>query len=139
MSWSKHTHQTSRGGIKRTYSVPYLWKRAVGLPVVEMDPEEIPEFEFLMDCDAAAIWGKRPNAGRVFEFKMEDFRHHAKRVMEADLEYPVILNPEGGMMDGVHRLMKAFLEGKKVKVVRFVEWPKPDLSNDYGTHCPLSE
>ena len=129
-AWKNHIHQTNRGGVVRTYSMPYLWEKAKNLPVSEMEPTDVPEFEFLMDCDAAAIWGKRPDVGRAFEFKMSDFRHHAKRVMEADLEYPVILNPEGGMMDGIHRLMKALILGEKVKVVQFDEWPEPNLNHN---------
>lgn len=132
--WNQHTHQTNRGGVVRTYTMPYLWEKSKDLPVVEMNPEDIPEFEFLMQCDAADIWARKTKLGKIRQFHMEDFHHHAWRVHMADLSYPIILNPEGGMMDGVHRLMKARLEGVKVRVVRFDEWPEPNLTWD---HKPL--
>ncbi|MET0646165.1 MAG: chromosome partitioning protein ParB [Pyrinomonadaceae bacterium] len=52
---------------------------------------------------------------------------HAKRIYEADLEYPVILSPEGEVMDGMHRIAKAWLLGMaKVLAVQFTVLPPPD-------------
>ena len=51
---------------------------------------------------------------------------HMKSVNDADLKYPIILDEDGEVMDGRHRLMKALLEGKKtIKAVRFEENPVP--------------
>jgi len=57
---------------------------------------------------------------------------HAQRIVEADLAYPLILSAEGVIMDGRHRLMKAWmLRRETVAVVRFPVNPPPDqrLSN----------
>lgn len=52
---------------------------------------------------------------------------HARRIMEADLEYPVILSPDGLVMDGMHRLAKAWILGKtEILAVRFPAWPPAD-------------
>ncbi|MDH3530314.1 MAG: hypothetical protein OEQ28_12180, partial [Acidobacteriota bacterium] len=52
---------------------------------------------------------------------------HTTRIMNADLEIPVILNDDGSLMDGGHRLCRALLEGRKyIKAVQFQEMPKPD-------------
>ena len=52
---------------------------------------------------------------------------HAKRIYEADLEYPVILSPEGEVMDGMHRIAKAWLLGMAdVLAVQFTVLPPPD-------------
>lgn len=52
---------------------------------------------------------------------------HAKRIYEADLAYPVILSPEGQVMDGMHRIAKAWLLGMAdVLAVQFTMLPPPD-------------
>lgn len=51
---------------------------------------------------------------------------HMKAVNDADLKYPIILDEDGDLMDGRHRLMKALLtEAKTIKVVRFEKNPPP--------------
>lgn len=51
---------------------------------------------------------------------------HIKAVNAADLETPIILDEDGELMDGRHRLMKAMLLGKEtIKAVRFDENPYP--------------
>lgn len=51
---------------------------------------------------------------------------HMKAVDDADLTMPIILDEDGELMDGRHRLMKAMLTGAKtIKVVRFDENPSP--------------
>ena len=51
---------------------------------------------------------------------------HMKAVNDADLKRPIILDEDGELMDGRHRLMKAMLLGKKtIKAVRFDENPSP--------------
>lgn len=55
------------------------------------------------------------------------FLFQAKRVLDADLEYPIIQAPDGWIMDGLHRVAKAILEGKTtIKAVRLPALPKPD-------------
>lgn len=52
---------------------------------------------------------------------------HMKAVNDADLEKPIILDEDGELMDGRHRLMKAMLTGAEtIKAVRFDENPSPD-------------
>ena len=52
---------------------------------------------------------------------------HARRIQDADLSHPVILSAGGGLMDGGHRIAKAYLLGETtVKARRFVTDPEPD-------------
>jgi hypothetical protein len=37
--------------------------------------------------------------------------HHARDIYAADLSYPIILSPTGEVVDGWHRICKAFLQG----------------------------
>lgn len=51
---------------------------------------------------------------------------HFKAVNNADLAKPIILDEDGELMDGRHRLMKAMLLGAEtIKAVRFDENPSP--------------
>jgi hypothetical protein len=51
---------------------------------------------------------------------------HIKAVENADLKCPIILDEDGEIMDGRHRIMKALWKGKKtIKAVRFDVNPSP--------------
>lgn len=91
-----------------------LWAASAGLAVVELPIAEISEFD--EDC-----WfdGQAPTCREVAE--------HARRINEADLSHPVILASDGHLMDGGHRIAKAWLDGRQVvDAVRFVLDPEPD-------------
>jgi hypothetical protein len=52
---------------------------------------------------------------------------HARLMLDCDLAFPVILSSDGGVMDGMHRICKALLEGRSdVEAVRFKVDPEPD-------------
>lgn len=52
------------------------------------------------------------------------FVEHIKLVNDADLSYPILLNQDGAIIDGMHRLAKAILTGKKtIKARRFIKDP----------------
>jgi len=52
---------------------------------------------------------------------------HLRFVQEADLSYPIILAANGRVMDGMHRIARAILEGHStIKAVQFVTDPDPD-------------
>lgn len=52
---------------------------------------------------------------------------HARLMLDCDLAYPVILSSDGRVMDGMHRICKALLEGRdEIEVVRFLQDPEPD-------------
>jgi hypothetical protein len=52
---------------------------------------------------------------------------HIALIEAADLACPIILDAEGGLMDGMHRVCKAILRGDThIQVVQFPETPRPD-------------
>ena len=56
---------------------------------------------------------------------------HMKAVNAADLSVPIILDEDGEIMDGRHRLMKAMLTGAEtIMAVRFDENPSPCQHKD---------
>ena len=64
--------------------------------------------------------------------KTMDFVEYVRKVNKADLSCPIILDEEGYVMDGRHRICKALLLNKKtIKAVRFDETPVHDYTRDY--------
>ena len=52
---------------------------------------------------------------------------HLRLIDEADLSYAIVLDPDGRVMDGMHRVAKALCEGRAtVKGKRLATWPAPD-------------
>lgn len=52
---------------------------------------------------------------------------HLELIREADLSFPIILAADGRVMDGMHRVAKALLEGlTTIEGVRFETDPEPD-------------
>lgn len=92
-----------------------LWEQARGLTPSVVAIEDIAEFD--VNC-----WFSEeapPTCRAIAE--------HARRIDAADLSYPVILAADGGLMDGGHRLAKAWVKGlTHVSAVQFDRDPEPD-------------
>ena len=55
---------------------------------------------------------------------------HVRLIDEVDLSHPIILGPDGRVMDGMHRVARAILEGKQtISAVRLPDFPDPDFRN----------
>lgn len=62
---------------------------------------------------------------------------HARLIQGADLGFPIILSSDGRIMDGMHRVAKALLEGcKTIEVVRFSQNPEPDYEDVHPDDLP---
>ncbi len=91
-----------------------LWALAADLPVFQAAIADVTELD--RDC-----WfrGHGPTIREVAE--------HTRRIQAADLSHPIILSARGGLMDGGHRLARAWLEGRThIAAVRFDVDPEPD-------------
>jgi len=65
--------------------------------------------------------------------------NHAKLIQESNLEHPVIMSPEGRIMDGMHRVCKAYISGKEtIKARRFITLPEPDYVNVPADELPYT-
>jgi len=61
---------------------------------------------------------------------VRDVADHLRLVQAVDLWYPIILSADGRVMDGMHRVVRALLEGREtIAAVRFDELPEPDYRN----------
>jgi hypothetical protein len=55
------------------------------------------------------------------------FAAHCRLVQEAELRYPIIRASNGAVMDGMHRVTRALLEGRDtIDAVQFDTDPEPD-------------
>jgi hypothetical protein len=62
---------------------------------------------------------------------------HARLMLDCDLRFPVILSSDGRVMDGMHRICKALLDGQNdIEAVRFVHDPEPDYVDVHPDDLP---
>jgi|GEM_PF-634558 Ribonuclease HI len=110
-----HTYSTQVGDEEHIWDVERLWRLAAPLTPTMVPLESVAA---ILDLDC---WfgGTPATIRRVAE--------HAKRIYEADLSKPILLDAEGGVMDGGHRIARAYLEGRaEILAVRFPETPEPN-------------
>jgi hypothetical protein len=101
-------------GSMRFLRVQQLWESAEGLPVTKVNLSELEGF------DEVGWFGGpfnlRPTRRAIAE--------HAQDICAADLSYPIILSPSGEVLDGWHRICKAFAQGMDMlDAVRLPELP----------------
>lgn len=65
---------------------------------------------------------------------------HMKLVTEASLAYPIIICPEGKVMDGMHRTAKASLNGLgTIKAYQLPTLPAPNFIDVHPNDLPYNE
>lgn len=65
---------------------------------------------------------------------------HAKLMQQADLAHPIILASSGRVMDGMHRVCRALMEGRPtVAAVQFTTDPEPDYIDVNVEALPYDE
>lgn len=93
---------------RHSWSVPRLFELARELPVMDVPLDHLSLY-YTYD-----------------KLTMREMVTHMQAVNAADLDKPIILDEDGELMDGRHRLMKAMLTGAEtIKAVRFDENPSP--------------
>lgn len=110
-----HIRESEHGLL--AWDVDRLLRLTAGQKPVEVPLAGIRElnetFWFSSDGDA-------PTCRRVAE--------HAKLINETSLDHPIIIDPEGRVMDGMHRVCKALIGGlKTIKAVKLSAMPEPDF------------
>ena len=122
-----HPHKTEQGTL--IWDVHRLVELSRGLPVKKVPLELIPELD-------QRSWFEEDESPPT----CRDVARHAKLIQETDLEHPVILGADGRVMDGMHRVCKALIEGcKTVKAVQFEKDPEPDHKNISLDELPYDE
>lgn len=61
------------------------------------------------------------------EMTCREVAEHARLIEKSSLAFPIILSSDGRVMDGMHRVLKALIQGdRQVRAVRFTVDPEPD-------------
>ncbi len=109
-----HFRRSDRGLL--AWDVDRLVELSAGLTPFDVSLSEIRELDETFWFDAE---GATPTCRRI--------ALHAKLMNETDLIHPIILSQDGRVMDGMHRVCKALIEGREtVRAVRFDVDPAPD-------------
>ena len=91
-----------------SWSVSRLFELAKDLPVMEIPLKHLTVYDY------------------YDKLTLRQMVMHCKAIINADLSHPIILDEDGEIMDGRHRIMRALLEEKEtIKAVRFDINPKP--------------
>lgn len=98
------------------WDVARLIELADGLPVERVDVESITE----LDTDYWTDGTPSPRSVAV----------HARFVRDVDPRFPILLGPDGRLLDGMHRVVLALMDGRtEIEARRFPTLPDPDLRN----------
>jgi hypothetical protein len=98
------------------WDVERLIRLSAELPVIEVPLASMAEVDTVYWFDGKS---EQPTVRKVVE--------HARLISEADTSYPVILGPDGRVMDGMHRIARLMLDGQAtVKARQFDALPEPD-------------
>jgi hypothetical protein len=94
-----------------------LWASARDAPVVEVEIENLGVLDEI-------LWFGGPRDVRPTVRNVAD---RAADILRADLSYPVIMTRAGIVLDGAHRIAKAYLEGTPRIMAKVIDaWPEPD-------------
>jgi hypothetical protein len=101
------------------WDVDRLIELSQALPVRDVELESIDEIDSVYWFDEQI---DRPTVRRVVD--------HLRLIEDVDLSHPIILGVDGRVMDGMHRIAKALLEGRStISAVQFEVQPDPDYRN----------
>ena len=108
------------------WDVDRLVELSLDLPVVEVPVDSIGE------VDSNYWFG-----GDFEEPTVRKMVEHMRLVRDVDPMFPIILGVDGRVMDGMHRIARALLEGRPtIRAVRFETQPMPDFQAVRLGTCP---
>jgi hypothetical protein len=91
----------SGSGLFDAWDVDRLIVLSAQLPVEQVAVASVPELD-------TNYWSDGTGTSRTVRQIVE----HARLILDVDLDYPVIISSEGHVMDGMHRVARAVLEGR---------------------------
>ena len=111
---SGHGYIDFVGDEEHYWRIQTLWDAAADLPVQTVSLDAIPWREDgCHNLSHPPLWG--------------EIAAHCKRSIEADLSYPIIVDQNWQVVDGMHRLVKAHMTGQQaIQVVQLTDMPVPD-------------
>lgn len=107
------------------WDVDRLIELSAPLPVEQVPVSEIREVD-------SAYW-----FGETQPATVRAVVDHVRLIGEVDTSFPIILGPDGRVLDGMHRVARALLDGRStVAAVRLPELPEPDVRNCHPDELP---
>ncbi len=105
-----------RDGVQRVWYVEALWALSDTLPTTMVEISEI-------DAVDQVTWfhegGPQPTCREITK--------HCRRIMNADLSYPILLKSDHRVLDGMHRISRCLLEGREQIEAKILDpMPEPD-------------
>tara|TARA_R110002049_G_scaffold117716_2_gene271363 strand:+ start:88 stop:459 length:372 start_codon:yes stop_codon:yes gene_type:complete len=98
-----------------------LWEATRDAPVIDV------EIESLKHVDTVCWFDDRNPA------TLRNVVAHFQRMERTDTAYPILLDPDGQLFDGAHRVAKALAHGQStIKAVQLQEVPPPDEIVEVG-------
>lgn len=114
-----HFWKPATGPGRDAWDVHRLIELSRELPIEQTALNDIGEIDSVYWFDGET---HRPTVRSVVE--------HAERIRTVDPDHPILLGPDGRVMDGMHRVARALLEGRRtIGARRFTELPEPDHRN----------
>lgn len=118
LSQIKHKHSRIINGQRHVWDVEKLWKLSENLAVTTIQIDSIKELD--QDC-----WF---GYGSTTLPTIRNVAKHCKRIIEADMQYPILLTADGQLVDGGHRIAKAYLNGQtEIDAVFLDDLPAADF------------
>jgi hypothetical protein len=110
-----------------SWDVDKLIAASAGLPIRDVALDSIAD----VDTDFWFKLGPTPTVRRIID--------QIRLIQEVDLSYPIILGADGRVMDGMHRIARAILDGQvTIKAVQFLDEPEPDYRDCSPEDLPYS-
>ena len=112
----------------------HFWRSSSGLDAWDVDRLLVLTRDFpIVEVEIAAIYevdseywfdGERERA------TVRRIVDHVRLIEQVEVKYPIILGHDGRVMDGMHRIARALLEGRQtISAVQFTTHPEPDFRN----------
>jgi hypothetical protein len=97
--------------------MPTIWAAAEGKPQVAV------ELATLNILDEVVWFGGPKDVKPTIRVVAE----RARDIFDADLSFPIIMTKSGDVLDGAHRIARAYLQGlQTIPAVVLDGWPPPD-------------
>lgn len=118
LSRMKHKHGRIIDGRRHFWDVEKLWELSKNLPVHKIKIDSIKELD--QDCWFADS-GSRPIP------TIRNVAFHCQRIINANMEYPILLCSDGQLIDGGHRIAKALIDEKSEIDAVYITLPAADV------------
>jgi hypothetical protein len=128
MQKKNHSYVDYYSNDKFVWKVVDLWKEAEKYVPIRISIDEIINVNEFLNSHC---WSDD-------KLSINEIMENADRVKNANLNYPVILTPDGCIADGCHRIVKALRQNKKtILAIKLAKMPQPFRSRGTSRRSDL--